>query len=590
MLLLAPGPQSRPWGFDPLSAIIGAGIAVLLFGLVRVLRQAIAALWESIAERAKRARGRLSASGEDRYLQRVAQWANFTTVDPDLAPLHAVFVEPELLTPVRLPTALSEVEPDSEPHRGIRIEAIMAGHDRLAILGPAGAGRTSLLAYLALELTRLRMQHGDQDGVEGGPADESRLPLYALLPAIEWEWLGGSAAGEQETEAGAEPDEVAAWEIDVLVSAAIEAVDAKKSLAGPLRQCLEEGQAVVLLDDWSELSPQQQLLATGWLAQLVEILPGNIWLVAASTRGYAPLAEAGFVPVRVLPWDAGGAGRLAERWSDAAEKEGEEGAATLDPSADLQRAAQLGSLPFDLALRAMVFAMYGEAPPGRAALYDIAFDLRLPQETQPWLRAACRDALGRLAQQLQDEGRSVASWAEIELAIEEALAYLEDWPAGALTEARTALIGPQALLRRVGSDRYSFAHPQWRTYLAARRLVDLGHEALMERLDDSRWSGVMSFCAGLTDVAPLVAAWLAGPDDLFQARLRAVGSWIREAPASAAWIGGAMALLARSFLAPRSPLSLRISLAEALAMSEAPGVGYLFRKPAEHADPEVRLA
>ena len=184
----------------------------------------------------------------------------------------------------------------------------------------------------------------------------------------------------------------------------------------------------------------------------------------------------------------------------------------------------------------------------------------------------------------------MVSWDEIELAVEEALAHLEDWPAGALTEARTALIGPHALLRRVGSDLYCFAHPLWRMYLAARRLVDMGRDSLSERLEESRWNGVLSFCAGLADVAPLVANWLGSPDDLFQTRLRSVGSWIREAPANAAWTGGAMALLAQSFLASRCPLSLRISLAEALAATETTGVGYLFRKAAEHADPEVRLA
>jgi HEAT repeat protein len=589
---LMPGPNLRPWGFDLVSAVIGAGIALVLFGLVRLLRRPVIAVRDALLERIWRVRQRLSASGEDRYVALVEEWADATTVAPELAPLPSVFVEPELLTPLRLPQSLAEVEPNGKLYRELRLELMTEGHPQLAILGGAGSGRTTLLARLAMLAAGLAVQSNDQEPAGDGATLIERLPLYLPLPFIDWELIGGSCVGDLERDLEAGDDAGEDWEVEALLVSSLEAVGASKVLSAVVRERLEQGRALVLVDDWSDLPPDQQQLATEWLARLIHLLPGNVWVVAAGTKGYAPLAEAGFVPVRLGAWDAGRAERLAFRWAEAAKgnEYGESSAWPSNLAPELERAARLGSVPFDLALRAMVIARLGGAPAGRVALYDQAFDLRLPAEMPPWLRTACRDALGRVAQQMQDEGRAVASWEEIELALEDALAHLEEWPVGALTEARKALVGPQALLRRVGSDGHAFVHSLWRLYLGCRRLVGLGLDSLGERLEDSCWDGALSFCAGLTDVAPLVARWLERPDDLFQTRLRRVGVWVREAPASATWAGGAMAVLARSFLASRCPVSLRISLAQAVAGTEAEGLGYLFRKAAEHADPEVRLA
>jgi HEAT repeat protein len=591
-LILLPAPSLRAWGFDLISALIGAGAALLLFGLARALRQPAAAARDALLQRFTQARQHLSASGEDRYAARLEEWADSATVAPELAPLRSVFVQPQLLTPCRPPNSLAEVEPDGKLYRELRLERVAEGYPRLLVLGEAGSGRTTLLAHLA----QMSIDAGWQG--EGGPAGEPgtglvRIPLYVPLPMIDWESVSRRYPADVEaTQRTEEEGTAAAPEIERLVSSALDAVDARRVFAVVVRQGLEEGRALVLVDGWSELPPDEQGLAAEWLDGLARHLPGNVWIVAADTRGYAPLAECGFVPIRLGQWDAGRAGRLAARWAEAMRSQrGEEREAQpTNPAPELQRAAQLGSVPLDLALRAMVIATVGVAPARRAGLYDRAFELRLPEETPPWLRAACRDALGRVGQQMQDEGRALISWEELELSLEDSLAHLEEWPAGALTEARTALIGPGRVLRRVGPDLYAFGHPLWRLYLGARRLVDLGYDSLAERLDDEHWEGVLSFCAGLMDVASLVAEWLGRPDDLFQTRLRSVGSWVRDAPTGAAWTGGAMALLARSFLASRCPLSLRVSLAEALAATEAQGVGYLFRKASEHADPEVRLA
>jgi HEAT repeat protein len=142
----------------------------------------------------------------------------------------------------------------------------------------------------------------------------------------------------------------------------------------------------------------------------------------------------------------------------------------------------------------------------------------------------------------------------------------------------------------VGSDRYALAHPLWQAYLAARQLVSVDPASLIERLDDPGWAEALRFYAGLSDMRPLVAAWMLRPGDLFHSHLHTVGSWIRVAPEDAAWRDGAMAVLAQGLLQHRGPPQVRQALAEALAATGVQGVDYFFRQATQHPDAGVRAA
>jgi hypothetical protein len=73
--------------------------------------------------------------------------------------------------------------------------------------------------------------------------------------------------------------------------------------ATSLRQALQAGAALVLADGWDELNAVAQEAATAWLADMVNSFPGNFWIVATGAQQYAPLTDAGFVPLRLQPWD-----------------------------------------------------------------------------------------------------------------------------------------------------------------------------------------------------------------------------------------------------------------------------------------------
>lgn len=571
----------QPWQFDIWSALLGAAVALLLVWLAYRFRDALRLGWDTTVAPLGRLHHRLQASDEGRYRELVARRVRSLTVPAHVAPLDAVFVEPELLPPLPLPQSTSEVEPVPLVPQALPPHRILGGHQQLVILGTPGAGRTTLLAHLALvcALTTNEKSPATEIDTTLGPFQE-RLPLFVLLPAVNWD------EADKEDEQEDDP-------VDMLLRTALTAVGGSSGLARPLRQRLETGQAIVLADGWDELLPQQRQRAAAWLADLVAALPGNLWLVSAGMRGYAPLTEAGFVPLTLASWDARRVETFARRWVEACAPADEPPPVVLrELAAELWRAARAGSSPLELALGAFVHLSDGQSPSKRAALFDRTLDLLLwqKQEDKAWLSAAYRVALGQVALELQQEGRAAASREGIEAAIEAALPPSEERPARATLHAFRTLTGERGLLRPAGANRYVFVHPLWQAYLAARQLVAVAPASLIERLDDPLWAEVLRFYAELGDMGPLVAAWLRSPDDMFHTRLRTLSSWISVAPEGTAWRDGTMAVLARGFLQPGQPATIRQALAEALAATGVSGVIYLFKQALQHPNGEVRTA
>jgi HEAT repeat protein len=589
--LQIPVPAPRPWRFDIPSALFGAAATLLLVMLGYVFRDKLRQAWEAIASSLARFRHSLQASTEERYRKQIATWARSLTVSAHIAPLDAVFIEPELLAPSPVPRSASEIEHIHPAPQVLPLHQVLGDHPQLLIAGTPGAGRSITLAHLALTCATTATE--GKDRLAGGGIPESvraRLPLYVPFPVMDWEKSEKGEEGEEE-----EREKQQSNGVDKLLQSAVAAVGGSSGMASLLKQYLEAGQAIVLADGWDELSPEQRQQAATWLIELIGTLPGNLWLVGTGTRDYARLAEAGFIPLTLAPWDARQIEALAKRWVNAYTTADETPSISPhDLAAELQQAARAGAPPLELALRAFAVLSGHQLPKGRAALFDRVLDLLLwqeqEQEKKPWLSAACRSALGQIALALQQEKRAIAGREEIEAAIASALPPADERTAHATAHVFRILTGERGLFRPMGSNRYTFVHPLWQAYLAARQLVAVAPTNLVERLEDPQWSNTLRFYAELGDMGPLVAAWLRSPDDMFYTRLRTLSDWISVAPEDAAWRNGAMAILARTFLQTEPLAPIRQMLAKALAATGLPGVAYLFKQALQHPDTELRTA
>jgi hypothetical protein len=659
--LPAPAPAPAPWRFDIVSALIGAVVALLLAGLVYRFRDAIRQSWESrVAVPLAEFLQRLRASAGDRYCELVSQWAHSRTVLAPVAPLDAVFVEPRLLAPSSPTQSVIEKESDA-PLTGsqvVPLRRILGNHHLLMISGASGAGVSTLLAYAALTSAQAVAENAEVQAIPDPTG--KRLPFCVMLSSMNWEEdepsiepeakdrdedeeenkneaeaeveakdgdedengssllpppdqdesePGDEGEGQNESEDEKrrnEKDERSREKplprvssgIEGLISTTLTVVGGNRSMTGVLRQYLEAGKAIVLVDGWDKLTPEQHLRAAEWLSETVDATPGTVWLVGTDLRGYAPLTEMGFVPLKLMAWNIEQVELFAERWlsaysTDTAEQMSP--AARRQLVATLRYAARAEAPPLELALRAFVHLVDGESPAQRSRLFDRALELSLHQkegkteaEKEEWLPATCRATLEQVAWTLQQEGHVVASRARIEGIIESTLPPAEELPARAAARVLQVLIGSWGLLRPTSADQYVFAHPIWQAYLASRRLDRSDPASLVERLDDPRWAEVVRFYAEAGDMKPIVATWVRRPEDIFYTRLRALSSWLRVAPEGADWRDGTMALLARSFIKAGHPTQIRQWLAEALASTRIPGVAYLFKQALKHPDAGVR--
>jgi hypothetical protein len=560
-------PLLQPWHFDIRSALIGAGMMLLLLGLAYRFRASLRQAWTGATAPIGQLRDYLRSSAVDKYRQRVLQVTRQHTVAPQLVSLDALFVEPWLRIPASYRAAhrsegAEEAEPDALP-----LHRLFGQHTRLVILGPVGAGKTALLSSLALQCAQA------PEGAVEIPTLEGRLPLYVPLPT----WSSSLPPTEDPFEA--------------LIDGALQAVRGPRSARRALRQALAEGRALILLDGWSALPPEDQAGVVDLLRRVITEVPDNIWVVAARDRGYAPWVEQGFAPLFLSPWQIEQVEALAQRWVEGGVGEGGPREGALADS--LARGFQRGLGPLELNLQAFVALSTEEAAPlRRGALFERALDRLLPQEGEAWLLEAWHATLEEIAWQLQREGRATVRYEELIAIVDGALPAPEERPPRADRQVLRVLTTLPAILRAISPTQYGFSSPAWRAYLSARHLVSAPEDiqTLTEHLADDRWRPVFRFYAELGDVGPLIPALLKDPDDLFGARLRALGSWVVAAPPDAPWRKQAMKVLARGVLLPHLPLPSRIELMEHLAATGMSGITYFFKQMMQHQNPEVRIA
>ena len=355
---------------------------------------------------------------------------------------------------------------------------------------------------------------------------------------------------------------------------------------------LESGQTILLLDGWDELGHKQSQRSAKWLVDLVDALPGNLWVVAAGPRGYAPLTGAGFLPLTLASWSITQSDTLAKNWCSSFGRDIQSRASLQEVQSQLRRAARFGCPPLELALRAFVHLTDGTPEDQRGKLLTRALDLTLGHKNhhEPGFVDPCVVALEGLALKLHMTGDSTVDLPAVVARIRAKAVPAEGRTARDTSSVLHAITSKAGPLRAVGGNRVAFTHSVWQAFLVARQLAAIGPAQLVKHLEDTRWHEVVRFYAESGNMGPIVTAWSRVRDDSFCSRVQILSSWIRVAPTGAAWHDGSMAVLARSFLQRGLPPSSRLSLAEAMASTEASGVGYFFKTALRHSDAEIRIA
>ncbi|MFI5984345.1 NACHT domain-containing protein [Streptomyces sp. NPDC051555] len=356
---------------------------------------------------------------------------------------------------------------------------------RILLRGEAGSGKTTLIQWLTVTAAT-------------GPADS---PLHGLVPYVLplrtltrhgralpaprhfLDAVGSPLAGEQ-------PD---GWE----------------------RRVLDAGRALVLVDGIDEIPEAERAGARAWLTDLIDLYPGNRWLVTSRPSAVREdwLAEAEFSELSLAPMSPHSVAEFVRRWHTAAasgDPEHADADAALEGYRDqlldsLRSTRDLARLATNPLLCGLICALHRERrgflPSGRKELYTAALSmllhrrdrerqLRVPElGEEPQLQLLQRLAhwLIRNGRTELDRGRAEALLADALPAVPEVARVLGN--AGAVLQH---FLDRTGLLRAPSATTVEFVHRTFQDFLGARAALDEGGLGeLAGHAHDDQWEDVI---------------------------------------------------------------------------------------------------
>lgn len=574
--------QRGGWRFDLPSALIGAAVAWLIAALLYARRKQIKQLKGKLLTPLQTWRQELRSGQSQRYLKALQEKLRGLLLFEPQEPV-AIFQPPTLLGLPPLPSSKETgIGQDKLPDlQEIPFSSLLKGHPYLLIIGPRASGRTTALAMLtwenAAQATTVAQAQEQQD--KQGKNEEvppERLPLWIDLAQLR-----------------DLPSDTESTPLERLVELAVHFLPG----AAPkwLTIQLEKSPSLILVDNWEELTRDEQSIVAVWIAELQAQLPQSRWVIACGPRSYGHLVEAGFVALELQrPTGEAMLQSLYAGWASRSEIEDA-------PPPDeallhiLRWADQAGASIIELTLRIRLYLQTQRVPERFADVIDHLLDERIPlleinedEALAAEARMLTLKTLAHIAQARRLDGR-ILGRDEVKTYITSQLPAEEE-NAVKIERAVRKLLKTSGLLAREGKS-WVLNHYVWEDFLTAWTLTqhDWGVDMTRTHLQDPTWRLVLEFYAGLGDAGHLIET-LRNRVKLSEAwdELLRMARWSIVAPPDMPWRRQVMRALAENILTPGIDAALRLQLARALALVAGESVRGFFIKALRSPQPAIR--
>lgn len=450
----------------------------------------------------------------------------------------------------------------------------------ILLLGPAGAGKTVALAHLASQLAR-----------QDPKLEELASSLPVFIDAVDL--LEIPAEGKS------------SFELCLAAVTRYASTLTQTRLAYVLKNAMESGRAVLIVDSVDELPPAQVLTVSHWLRELRQEHPNFRMIVAASPHNYDGLMSLNLQPAGMIGWDRQDKRSLFDRWQviwqeivhnqpinpfnaiDSLILANWLGSTSYmeSPLAYTLRlwALSAGDLlgPNDLtSIEAYVRRSIQDFPDSRTFLSRFAY--RLVQDMKP---ALPRSELHKLAADIipvpvhepepesdqTDESSEHSSYTS---------------PSGRMINSLVSA----GILRTVGTDSIAFANDLFCAYLTCEQFLDT--EAINHILSQPRWEKRQQslwLLAATQDISAPLMSYLDQDDAPIETNLVESGIWLQFAHRANAWADQVLRLLATQLQNSAKTRTYRFRIVGALAACENKGTDVLFRKMLQQYEPDTRL-
>jgi len=588
---------------DVFSFFLGFGFGIaswLLFGRVRPL---LAQMRANMKEQREAAQVKRTSGLEDNHRRLTLRRAQGMHLAASLFALDEILQEPRLLAPPpRMEPGTTGIFDDvitttlpympmwpeiasiyRAPSLGLT-EAI-AGSANVVIVGAAGTGKTVALAHIASLAANLKVQLG--------PGKDAVPYLYHVADLQL-------------------PHEGTKDPLQILINAAAERAPVfdLSRLPGFIQQTFKNGTALLLIDGFDELEPQQQVYVTEWFRVLLQTHPGIKIVTTGCANQLNGLVGLGFQPLALMHWDDRKTKQFIEHWSQlwsqtvALEAWVQTGPEQADP---LLLNAWMGIentllTPFELTLK--TWAAYAGDSLGPRVLDAIATHVRrlAPAGTPVAALELLAMQVVLTSQPIFDSSKARA-WVKQYDVVEDKPVEGEEGSTKTITSEKIALTETQkiklkkskagevpstgilgklvesGLLVSHSSNKLRFLHPVLNGYLAGQAIGD--NEADVTLAAQPDWDGktlAMHYLAARGDASAIADYMLKESTLPLHIFAFTVARWLKDAPKQAAWRAKAFASMMNLLQAEGQPLALRAQAMAAFALSGDPGAATLFRQ------------
>ena len=590
------------FAIDPFSFFIGFATASVFWWLVARARPMWAEMRANMKERSEAAQTRKTSSVEENHRRITLRRAQGMHLAAPLFALDEIIQEPLLIAPPQV------VEPGTPPHfedvisqtlpylpawpeiaaayhaPTLTLAQALSGNTNIVVIGQPGVGKTVSLAHLAsLAANRSEKLEGLKNAVPFlVHVADLKLPVdskNALTPLIE-----------------------AASEFAPMFDLS--------RLPAFFETTFKNGDALLLVDGYDELTPENQQVITEYLKTLIKNYPRTHIITTGAPEYLDGLIGLGFAPLSLITWSVSQNKKFIEQWGElwtqtiAMEAWAQTGPEQVDPILlNIWLSTDNANLsPLELTLKA--WGAYAGDSLGPHVLEAIATHIRRvspPNTPLPALGTPAMQVL--LSAQPVFDPRKAREWVK-SFEVSEETAVTEDGetveqPAEETTAENTKLLKGKKNEKRVATpsagllgkmtssgllvsypnNKMRFAHPVFAGYLAGQALSEFkGEEALLNQPD---WSGkylAMHYFAARGDASKLVQSLMEFSRLPMHRPLFAAARWLRDAPKNAPWRGKLFSTLASILQTDGLPLSLRGQAMAAFAVSNDPGAATHFRQ------------
>jgi HEAT repeat protein len=594
------------FALDTLSFVVGFFTATIFWWVMGRMGP----IWQEMREGAKKnreeAKARRSTSMEENFRRTILRRAQGMHLAAPLFALEEI-IEPPLLIapPARVepggPIFTEDIVARTVPYLPnwpelspiyhadtLNLHQALGGESNLVITGQAGSGKTVALAYLASQIANRDEQIGKMS---------EAIPFLFHIADLH------IAEGEYK-----EP-------LQPILNAAADqsAIFNSSRFENFAEYAFQNGRAILLLDGYDELAPEEQSQTSTYLEQLIESYPATQIVTTGTPEHLNGLLDINFEPLSLMPWSPTTSQAFIEKWGEiwmqtvAVESWAQSGPEQIDPlliNAWLDHECDTYT-PLELTLK--VWAGYAGdslgpgildalgshvrrlAPSGTplAALETLGMQVILsnqcifdPRSAREWVKKfEIPDDLIESENIENEEGDSSSEALENEPKKKKSKRKKQKLTALPSTSGLLGKMTTSGLLVSHPNNRMRFLHPVLGGYLAGRALADFNAgETIFNQPD---WLGKylsMRYMAAYGNASKLVEDLLARTELPLHQHLFLAARWLRDAPRNASWSGKVFARLAELLQTEGIPLALRAQAITAFYWSGDPSAAHLFRQ------------